>query len=96
MITRSIENRIFTITANRIGTEKRGDKNPLTFTGQSQATDPKGKRLFQLAADREEIGIAQINPKKARNKMITSENHCLKDRRTEYYVEPDITEAKSR
>ncbi len=92
MMTRSIENRVFTITANRIGTEERGDKTPLTFTGQSQATDTKGKRLFQLEADKEGTGVADINPKEARNKMITPANHCFQDRRDELYFKDNIHE----
>ena len=42
MITRSIENRLFTITANRIGKETRGG-NEFSFTGKSQITSPFGK-----------------------------------------------------
>ena len=53
MITRSIENGVFTVTANRIGTEERGGKDPLTFTGASQITGPRGELLFRLDTDRE-------------------------------------------
>ncbi|MBD3158905.1 MAG: hypothetical protein GF309_08975 [Candidatus Lokiarchaeota archaeon] len=80
MITRSIENKIFTATANRIG-EERG----VSFSGQSQITNPGGEVLVSL--DEEETGIAftDIDPSQADNKMITTRNHVLKDRKPELY-----------
>jgi len=48
MITRAIENGVFIITANRTGTEHRGGKESLTFTGQSQIVNPRGEVLFRL------------------------------------------------
>jgi predicted amidohydrolase len=41
MFTRAVENRVFTITANRTGTEINGDKE-LYFTGKSVIVDTKG------------------------------------------------------
>ena len=80
MITRSIENKIFTATANRIG-EERG----ISFSGQSQITNSRGQVLVSL--DEEETGIAfiDIDPSQADNKMITERNHVLKDRKPELY-----------
>ena len=45
MVTRCLENRVFAITANRIGTEARGGKPPLTFIGNSEVVTPRGKIL---------------------------------------------------
>lgn len=75
MITRSIENRVFTATANRIGTE-RGVK----FSGLSQITDIKGNRLCQMS--NEEVGIASvtIDPLHADDKSITARNDIFADR----------------
>jgi len=81
MITRSIENRVFTATANRIGTE-RGVK----FSGLSQITDIKGNRLCQMS--NEEIGIASvtIDPLLADDKSITARNDVFADRRPVLYT----------
>lgn len=80
MITRSIENRVFTATANRIGIERE-----VAFSGRSQITNPKGHRLVSLDGDH--IGIAwhDINPSDADDKMITKRNHIINDRRPDLY-----------
>lgn len=87
MITRSIENQVYTITTNRVGSEKRGNYNELTFTGGSQAVSPSGERLYQLSADSESIGIAEIEIEFARNKQITAKNDLFQDRRIPLYFE---------
>ena len=81
MITRSIENRVFTATANRIGTER-----DVGFSGHSQITSPKGQRLTTLNG--EEIGITgiDIDPSIADDKMITKRNHLFDDRRPDFYL----------
>lgn len=84
MITRSIENRIFTITANRIGTEKRAGAE-LTFTGQSQVTDPEGNVLIHAGANDEKCGVVEIDLSQASDKMITPQNDLFQDRRSEFY-----------
>ena len=86
MITRSIENRIFTITSNRIGLEKNGDIE-LHFKGQSQVTSPEAVRLAQAAEDTEEIQIVDIAFMKSRNKWMSDHNHIFEDRRPEKYAE---------
>jgi len=88
MITRSIENRVFSITANRVGTEKRGNKTMLKFTGGSQVVDPKGEVIFRLGSDIEELREAEINPALARDKQITPENNIWEDLRPEMYILP--------
>jgi len=84
MITRSIENHLFTATANRIGTENRYGEE-LTFTGMSQVTDFKGERLQQLPANEESLLITEIDPVLARNKKITNRNDLFLDRQTGLY-----------
>lgn len=76
----ALMNRVFTITANRIGTE--GD---LTFNGSSMIINPSGDILAKASPDEEEILILEINPEEAHNKMITSMNHVFNDRRPEHY-----------
>ncbi|NQT35364.1 acyltransferase [bacterium] len=84
MFARSVENGVFSITCNRIGTESRLEKE-LTFTGSSQILGNRGEVLAQAGSDSEEIIRAEIEPALADNKMITDNNHILNDRRVEYY-----------
>ena len=84
MITRSIENQVFTITANRTGTEKNAGQE-LTFSGLSQITSPKGEILAQATGDEEVLKIVEINPEDARNKFVTEKNDVFADRKREFY-----------
>lgn len=77
MLTRSIENRVFTATANRIGNEARDGIDDLKFTGKSQITSHKGERLTSASLDSEEVIIANIDPRKARDKNINKFNKLL-------------------
>lgn len=85
MLTRSIENRVFTITANRIGTEERGNQK-LRFIGMSQITSPKMELLIRAPEDQEHIGVVDIDPSLARDKRVTPLNHIFEDRRPHYYL----------
>ncbi len=94
MITRCLENRVFAVTANRTGDERRGDKI-LSYTGRSQITGPNGNILYRAAADGEEIGTADIDVRLARNKRLNIYNHLLNNRRTEMYGDLIRTTEKS-
>jgi predicted amidohydrolase len=85
MVTRCLENRIFAITSNRTGTEKRR-KEELTFTGRSQIVDPKGRVLAQANAFEEKLCIIEIDPFLAKDKKVTPNNHIFEDRRTDFYL----------
>jgi len=87
MVTRSIENKVFAATANRIGKEARGDKAPLQFIGRSQVTDPKGKRLLQFSSEEEGVKTVIIDPILARDKHVTARNDLWEDRRVGQYLE---------
>ena len=50
MVTRCLENRVYAITANRIGREKRGEDN-FIFTGGSQITSYDGEILSKALLD---------------------------------------------
>lgn len=78
--THALLNRLFVVTANRIGRER-----DLTFTGVSIVVSPRGEVLASASADLEEIGIVEIDPAKARDKSVTSRNDLLADRRPELY-----------
>jgi predicted amidohydrolase len=84
MLTRSIENRIFTITANRTGSEFL-QNNSNIFTGFSQITDTKGNILAQADGEEETVKIAVIDTDLADDKFITPQNNLITDRRNEYY-----------
>ncbi|KPJ48324.1 MAG: hypothetical protein AMJ41_05140 [candidate division Zixibacteria bacterium DG_27] len=84
MLTRSLENRIFTITANRIGTEEQNSER-ITFTGKSQIVSPRGEILVSSPRNKESLGVADINLKEARDKSVTPANHLIKDRRRTFY-----------
>ena len=84
MITRSIENRVFSITANRTGTEKNAEKE-LTFSGMSQITSPEGEIIKRLNEVEESVYITEINPEEANDKKATEYNDVFTDRRTEFY-----------
>jgi predicted amidohydrolase len=80
MFTRALENHVFTITANRIGTDVNGDKD-ISFTGQSVILDPKGNYLAEAGKETEECRIVEINPCEALDKYINPNNHLFADRR---------------
>jgi len=84
MVTRSIENRVFSITANRVGTEKRAGLD-LTFTGQSEIVTPRGRILERAPVTGETVLVHEIDPTEARDKQITPRNSIREDRRTDLY-----------
>lgn len=81
---RCIENRVFAITANRIGKESRGGKE-FFFTGRSQIINPLGEVLTRASRDKEEVRVIEINPQMARDKNITPYNQIFEDRRPKFY-----------
>ena len=84
MKSRCFCNKLYAITANRIGTEKRGE-DKFEFTGRSQITSFNGEVLSSAPSDREFIDFVEIFPKKTQNKNINQYNNVHDDRREEYY-----------
>jgi predicted amidohydrolase len=82
---RCMENRVFAITANRIGVEKRKGDQQLKFIGRSQIVSPEGKVLIHASEDEEKMFISEINITLARNKAINQYNDIFNDRRPEMY-----------
>jgi predicted amidohydrolase len=85
MPVRSLENRVFAATANRIGAETRGEKT-LRYIGQSQITSPRGEILHRSPEDRAEIMAIEIEPASADDKRIGDRNDLFGDRRPEWYL----------
>ena len=86
MFTRAVENRVFTITANRTGKEHNGGSE-LYFTGESVIVDPKGNYLARAGKDDECIIITEIDPVRANDKDVTPLNNIFNDRRPELYMD---------
>lgn len=86
MVARSFENRVYTITANRTGTETRpGGRVP--FTGNSQIVDPMGE-LVAVANRAEEVAKAvDCDLSRARDKAMSPRTHLWRSRRPEFYRE---------
>jgi len=84
MSIRALENGVYTATANRVGTEARGDES-LTYTGQSQVVAPSGEVLVRLSQDQVEVAVVEIDIAEARDKAITKYNDKLGDRRPNLY-----------
>ena len=85
MPVRCLENRVFAITCNRIGSETRGGKDRLTYIGHSEVVTPKGVIQYRAPRDREDLAIVDIDPAEARNKSLNRYNDLFRDRRTPLY-----------
>lgn len=84
MVTRCLENRVFAITSNRIGVEKRGVDH-FKFTGGSQITSYNGEILSSAPKEEEFVDIVNIDIDKARDKNLNEYNNLFEDRRKEFY-----------
>jgi len=80
MVTRSIENRVFTATANRVGTER-----GVVFSGMSQIISPKGEVLLRLQEEKLRVAWVDLDLSLARDKKITKRNDVMEDRRPSIY-----------
>lgn len=83
-LARAAENRVYLLTANRVGKERRGE-----FCGQSQIVDPFGSRLAEAGETEEALLVGDIDLDKARDKdyVIPGEYelYLFGDRRPELY-----------
>lgn len=84
MVTRSLENRVFTATADRIGTEERGGES-FMFIGNSQIVGTNGKVLQRLGAAETGVVTADIDLQEATRKRINTHNDLFAGRRSEQY-----------
>jgi predicted amidohydrolase len=76
----AVQNRVFVITANRVGTE-----HGVRFTGMSQIVSPDMKTLAVSSKNREEVRIVEVDPKEADSKKISERNDLWADRRVDLY-----------
>ena len=82
---RCLENRVFAITANRTGEEKRKEDCSLRYIGQSQVVSPEGEVLTRAPENDEALLMVEIDPRAARNKNLNPLNNLFDDRRPELY-----------
>ena len=84
MQTRCLVNRVYAITSNRIGSEKRGNDD-FTFTGGSQITSYNGDILSSAPNDEIGADFVDIDTEKARDKNLNQFNNIFEDRRPKFY-----------
>jgi predicted amidohydrolase len=85
--TRALENHIYYMAINRVGSER-----GFAFVGKSRICDPEGRDLARALHDRPEVLIAGIDPAIARRKHLVRvpgkhEIHRFADRRPELYAD---------
>ncbi len=85
MKTRAIENRVCTVTANRVGTESRIPGQQLTYIGQSVIYGSRGDKLLHLGSAEEAVGVATLDVAAACDKRVTPTNDLFLDRRPDLY-----------
>jgi 5-aminopentanamidase len=84
MVIRCLENRVFAVSANRYGTETRGEY-AFTFIGKSRIISPKGEVLVEGPSDGDSVAVVEIDPSDALDKKINKYNDLFVDRRTDFY-----------
>jgi predicted amidohydrolase len=83
MVTRAIENRVFIVTADRIGEEKRNSK-AYRFVGKSQIVSARGEILIRVE-DEECVKVVDVDPILALDKKVNEYNDLFADRREDLY-----------
>lgn len=78
---RSLENRVYSATADRVGAER-----GLRFIGQSQVVAPNGALMIRLGHDEERAAVVVIDAWTAKDKKVHPANDLFEDRRPRYYA----------
>jgi predicted amidohydrolase len=84
MVTRCLENRVFSATANRIGEENRGGSQ-FRYIGQSEIVSPRGEFLGCLGSEQAAVCVADVDLSLATNKQLNEFNSLLDGRRPDQY-----------
>jgi predicted amidohydrolase len=77
---RSLENRVFSATANRVGVER-----GLRYIGQSQIVSPNGTLLVRLGPDQAAEAVVAIDAWTAKDKKVHPACDLFADRRPAFY-----------
>lgn len=78
---RSLENRVYTATANRVGVER-----GLRYIGQSQIVAPNGGLLARAGTEEVRALSVSVDAWTAKDKKVHLRNDLFKDRRKAYYA----------
>lgn len=78
---RSLENRVYTATANRVGAER-----GLRFIGQSQIVSPNGSLMTRLGHEEARASVVLVSAWTANDKRVHAQNDLFKDRRPKLYA----------
>jgi len=84
MYARSVENHVYTITSNRVGSESRTGRT-LIFTGGSQVLGPDGTTLASAETTRESLQVVSCDLEAADKKQINPYNNLVTSRRIDLY-----------
>jgi len=84
MRVRALENRVFTVTANRTGTERRRG-GTVPFTGQSQVVDPDGIVVARAGRAAAVAMAVDCDLARSRRKQLTKLTPLFANRRPEHY-----------
>ena len=84
MRVRALENRVYTVTANRTGTERRPG-GTVAFTGRSQAVDPDGEVIVRAGRSEQVARAFDCDLTRARRKQLTRRTPLFANRRPEHY-----------
>lgn len=84
MVTRCLENKIFAVTANRIGEEERGG-NKNYFIGKSQITAQNGEKISSAPEKNTFIDFISADLTLSHNKNINPYNNIVTERRMEFF-----------
>ena len=86
MLVRALENRVYTVTANRVGTEHRDPRPPLRFTGLSRMAGPDGRAIADAGEQDPAVLASQIDATVSRCKTVPSGNDVFGERRPDDYA----------
>lgn len=84
MVTRCLENRVFAVTADRVGVEERREGQRLEFVGMSQVCGPRGAVLVRMGRTGSGAVAADVDLEDA-DPRLTPRNDVWEDRRPEAY-----------
>ena len=78
---RSLENRVYSATADRVGSER-----GLGFIGQSQIVSPNGSLLTRLGHDEVRAAVVSVDAWTAKDKKVHPACDLFEDRRPKFYA----------
>ncbi len=83
---RAFENKVWVITANRVGEDNHAGRR-LRFTGSSQIAGPAAEVLHRCDASEERVVVTEVDLAPVREKRFTAGNTLKNSRRPEMYGE---------